>query len=75
METPEMSSSGNTHPTAQTPLDRVIEANKKLVALELPAGAIQLLYDVLGHFPYQSGSWANDARARCSIALRDARSA
>ena len=54
-------------------LDRVIAADKKLVALELPAGAIQLLYEVLGHFPHKPGSWSNDARARCSVALMDAR--
>lgn len=53
-------------------LARSVESSNKVVPLELPAGAIQLLYDVLGHFPHDPGSWSTDARARCSIALRDA---
>lgn len=41
----------------------------QLVTLDLPAGAIQLLYDVLGHFPHDPVSWSHDARGRCSEAL------
>lgn len=59
----------------ESSLNAAITADKKLVALELPAGAIQLLYEVLGHFPHKPGSWSNDARARCSVALMDARTA
>lgn len=60
-------------PAAANAVERSVEADKKLVSLELPAGAIQLLYDVLGHFPHAPGTWSQDARARCSIALYDAR--
>lgn len=41
----------------------------------LPAEAIELLYEVLGHFPHAPVSWSNLARARCSIALWDVRNA
>lgn len=54
-------------------MERILAANRKLVPLELPAGAIQLLYDVLGHFPHDPGSLWNEARARCSVALMDVR--
>ena len=47
----------------------------KIVSVELvlPVTAIELLYDVLGHFPHDPQSWSNRARANCSVALWDAK--
>lgn len=44
----------------------------RTVEVVLPAEAIQLLYDVLGHFPHEPGSWSNVARGNCSVGLWDA---
>lgn len=46
----------------------------KCVEIVLPVDAVQLLYDVLGHFPHDPGSWSNVARGNCSVGLWDAKS-
>ena len=49
--------------------DSSLQSEGKTVPMLLPVEAVQLLYDVLGHFPYDRGSWSHGARAACSAAL------
>jgi hypothetical protein len=43
------------------------------VEVVLPVEAVQLLYDVLGHFGHEPGSWSNVARGNCSVGLWEAK--
>ncbi len=41
----------------------------KPIDVALPPQAIYLLYEVLGYFPFERGTWSNVARDNCSAAL------